>query len=631
MKGVKPADMVGIQYLTNMRKYLIFPMKRDFNDTILPVLKANQSQYVRDSWVVPMERDSNDTILPVFTSISIVPMKRDSNDTFTQYVRDSWFTSISTALETLKTRWTGENIDRITQQIGTAFVRDANRVNATRSASAFGINILVDLTEYLEASVYDNVQLIRTIPEQYMKNVESIVMNNVRSGGRWSAVQKQLVEQFGITDRRARVIARDQTAKINGQLNAKRQVAAGYEYFEWDDSGDSRVRKQHRAHAEKITEYGKGVYRWDNPPIGENGVPVIPGTEFQCFPGDSQLDNAALCNKLYRRRYTGELSELVFNDGTVLRSTRNHPILTDVGFKPAHLINHTDNIVRTFKESLLSIELNRKGTKPTFEQIFSAFNLLGVESGVSSHVEGEFHGDVSDGDVEIIELDRLLVSVLNPSIIKKLAEHNLTRADQVIIFNSFTCLGEGDFGRVASRNTLSGFMSRKDLMFSSFLGHLTPLESFAFALGTWYHTEADKLTPDYIPGKVEMFSDCVFAFAVLIHGNHLFTELVDTFTLNGRGSFNTRIFNRSVNDLVGKVECTSDVSDANTTLYKLDNVISNRSVDFSGHVYNLQTISGDYNTGATVVSNCRCVGIPRSFEDVEKNRRAGNTRPGVKR
>ena len=69
---------------------------------------------------------------------------------------------------------------------------------------------------------------------------------------------------------------------INGDLVKKRQVSVGYEYFQWMTSDDERVRDRHEDFAEKVTEYGKGIYRWDNPPISDSGVPVIPGQDYQC-------------------------------------------------------------------------------------------------------------------------------------------------------------------------------------------------------------------------------------------------------------------------------------------------------------------------------------------------------------
>jgi len=42
------------------------------------------------------------------------------------------------------------------------------------------------------------------------------------------------------------------------------------------------VRDRHAHLAEKVTAYGKGIYRWDNPPLSDNGTPITVGTDFQC-------------------------------------------------------------------------------------------------------------------------------------------------------------------------------------------------------------------------------------------------------------------------------------------------------------------------------------------------------------
>lgn len=251
-KGIKPPDAVGLAYLADMRK-MIRSMKKDVDAKLIPILKKTETDYILDS-------------APTYTE-------------------DQWLGQLINAFEFLKMKWVGAGMDQVAAQIASKFVRSADQVNSKRNAADFGVNIFAtnaELQEYLQASVYDNARLIKSIPSQYLTNVESIVMSNVRAGGRWEAVAKQLQQEYGVTDRRAKLIARDQTAKINGQLSAKRQVAAGFEYFQWIDSHDNRVRSNHKKHNDKVTEYGRGIYRWDNPPLSEKGTPIICGTEYQC-------------------------------------------------------------------------------------------------------------------------------------------------------------------------------------------------------------------------------------------------------------------------------------------------------------------------------------------------------------
>ena len=212
----------------------------------------------------------------------LVPLLRDLEP---EYTADSWVGSITNMLQYLIAKWSSPTFAAIATQTATQFVNTADQINQQRTKRQFGIDIYSTepaLNELIEASIYDNTQLIKSIPEQYLKQVESIVMTNTRAGNRSSAMIKSLQQQFGVTQRRAKMIARDQTAKLNGDLNAKRQQVAGFLYFQWRTSDDERVRDRHEDIAEKTTEYGPGVYKWDNPPLSDKGIPIIPGGDYQC-------------------------------------------------------------------------------------------------------------------------------------------------------------------------------------------------------------------------------------------------------------------------------------------------------------------------------------------------------------
>ena len=252
-KPVELSKSTGVQYNAMLKK-LVREIKQDVNQ-LLPLLRDLAPEYQTDSVLV---------------------------------INDSYVTSITSALRQLVEKWTSPAFRDIATRLSTRFVRAADRVNAERFSKTMrgvGIDIFGDdttLTDYIDVSIFDNTRLIMSIPEQYLTQVESIVMTNVRAGGRPSAIAKQLQKQFDVTENRAKMIARDQTAKVNGDLSKKRQQASGFEFFQWIDSGDERVRDRHEDIADKVTAYGKGIYRWDNPPISSQGTAIIPGQDFQC-------------------------------------------------------------------------------------------------------------------------------------------------------------------------------------------------------------------------------------------------------------------------------------------------------------------------------------------------------------
>jgi hypothetical protein len=49
-----------------------------------------------------------------------------------------------------------------------------------------------------------------------------------------------------------------------------------------------------------------------------------------------------------------------------------------------------------------------------------------------------------------------------------------------------------------------------------------------------------------------------------------------------------------------------NVNQTKTLRYEPFRIVDKRNIGFSGHVYNLQTVSGDYTANTTAVSNCRC-------------------------
>ena len=107
------------------------------------------------------------------------------------------------------------------KDLATNFITDINTRNIQtmgKQFGSFGIDIMTNnkqVTDFLQASIAENVQLITSIQSQYLDRVETLVLTNMRAGLRPSAIQQQLQDQFSITKNRAKMIARDQTSKAN--------------------------------------------------------------------------------------------------------------------------------------------------------------------------------------------------------------------------------------------------------------------------------------------------------------------------------------------------------------------------------------------------------------------------------
>lgn len=225
-------------------------VRKDIDEVIVPLVKQYAPEYVQDS-------------TPTL---------------------DGWADTIARALQFLIGKWLSPPARQAAESIASEFVKSQMRVNS-RGRRSFGIDVFSNsqqAVDYLEAATFQNAMLITSIPAQYLEQVQNIVMTNMRAGMRPSFIEKALSEQFGVTSRRAKMIARDQSSKVQGELNKRKQQAVGFQYFKWVDSHDQRVRHRHREIADKVTDYGKGVYRWDDLPMSDKGEPIQPGSDYQC-------------------------------------------------------------------------------------------------------------------------------------------------------------------------------------------------------------------------------------------------------------------------------------------------------------------------------------------------------------
>lgn len=122
----------------------------------------------------------------------------------------------------------------------------------------------------MAAATQANIDLITSIPAQYLEKAQLAVEKNFVDGMRWEDLAK-IIEQTGdVTESRAKLIARDQTSKMNGAFNEVRQTSIGIEEYEWQTSGDERVREEHAANDTKR-------FRWDAPPTTGH-----PGEDINC-------------------------------------------------------------------------------------------------------------------------------------------------------------------------------------------------------------------------------------------------------------------------------------------------------------------------------------------------------------
>jgi SPP1 gp7 family putative phage head morphogenesis protein len=126
------------------------------------------------------------------------------------------------------------------------------------------------LAAIVEQFAAENVALVRSLGNRTLDDVEKAVTRGFTSGDRHETIAAEIAERYEIAERHARLIARDQVGKLNGQIGAARQQAVGITSFIWQTSNDERVRPEH-------AELEGKTFRFDDPP-----AEGLPGEAILC-------------------------------------------------------------------------------------------------------------------------------------------------------------------------------------------------------------------------------------------------------------------------------------------------------------------------------------------------------------
>ena len=247
LRPVKPSKSIELWYKAELIK-LVKEIAHQTESAIMPKLRADEHLWVRAK--------GTDTIL----------------------VADGIWEDIGDVFTRLAAKFGG--IDDTAKRLASlAVLKSSQKVDAS-IASAVKNSLKIDIVGLLTKSVFGpvverstivNVDLIKSIPEQFLKRVKQAVFDTVTRGERQETLVPKLREISVLTENRAKLIARDQVSKMNAALNEARQVSLGIDGYIWSTANDERVREDHAAHEGKF-------FRWDEPP-DDTGH---PGEDIQC-------------------------------------------------------------------------------------------------------------------------------------------------------------------------------------------------------------------------------------------------------------------------------------------------------------------------------------------------------------
>ena len=165
-------------------------------------------------------------------------MRADVQDVLSKHypqglAQDGLFDGLQAALAALIRHWLNR-LDKLAPQMAARFAEQSTQHTERAFQAALrdaGFTVRFRMTErqqaLFEAVLGGNVSLIRSVGQQYLGRVEESVWRSVNAGYSLSQLTKELRKDYGISERRAAFIARDQTNKAKAAIEKARRQELG--------------------------------------------------------------------------------------------------------------------------------------------------------------------------------------------------------------------------------------------------------------------------------------------------------------------------------------------------------------------------------------------------------------------
>ena len=514
---------------------------------------------------------------------------------------------------------------------------------AAKIADETGLRNLLD--EY-------DVRGISAVADSKMDDLAQAISEGVRAGEPVDTVARDLP---GILDvkNRAEMIAHTEIARAVSAASMDRYSDAGVTRTEWltaPDDGRVCVACQANRDAGPI-------------PTGDlfpSGVPSPPGHP-RCFPAGVVVTGPSAVAAT-ARRYKGDLVTIVFADGKEVPVTPNHPVLTPDGWVPAGDLGEGSELLRTDSADRVAAIVcpDDRQAVARIEDVARTLAEAGpVMSGLMPVTAVDFHGDGSgDNYVDVVWAAGDTVGDVVAEVGEECAEDCLIAAEGHACFRgsdlaAFLSAGDSSTGRLvgpvkhdapfghvrALPAQLHCFrpVPAVDTCFAEHPVDGVAVQSILGADGldgesaevildkAWWGRVYASVDVD--PGLCESPADGITRQAVAQgegFDGRAAVELLDESDWQGellgcgepvRVSQGDAQFDEAVpegwpNDAAHGRALTERLA----ALVGVDRVAElRRHCDWSGHVYNLETVDGWYFANGIIAHNCRCALAPAAI------------------
>jgi len=353
------------------------------------------------------------------------------------------------------------------------------------------------------------------------------------------------------------------------------------------------------------------VYGLDEP------RPQLPA-HFNCLTGDTLVSSGSRVTAVGKRIYKGDMFIIRTASGNEIRATPNHPILTDIGFTIAKDIRLGNYLVCDRGIDRVGIRSEDDNqTVARIEDLFCSFFEAGEMSSVKVPTTSEdFHGDGIDNEVAIIAANRELLRESYPTFFKEPRESNLIlrRIARPIGIAGLCCKAKLRLRFLASSCRAMGSLGNATAFLLRHAAHSLYL---LFMRVSFMYSGLFK-------GELHIHSTCAKGFgdppdpdSGVVNSKH-FRKRRPHLGAPAYLERNATGLQASIDGIFGYADLASDLINGLAGPIFCDKVVEIRKINFSGHVYSLQSEDEYFIANNILTHNCRGLYIPvlKSFREL---------------
>lgn len=333
-----------------------------------------------------------------------------------------------------------------------------------------------------------------------------------------------------------------------------------------------------------------------------------PGETYHnnCVIGSTIVDGPR-AQAAYRRWFEGEVVVIVMADGQELTITPNHPVLTARGWVDAGELSESDQLAVGTRAEWDGLDIPNEGQGPSAIQ--DVWGSRGMGSlGTMPVAAEDFHGDGigSQGEVDVVLADSELSRVFDSAEFKQLGEE----------FFAWTAgrdlsqlAGVGLCFEDVQRRWYAAFcgVSGGDLSHSLCRCQGGEPDGGGFAEAAEGDTELLQAVRDYGSGGLESLCERLHRLARAVAVSDLIHREFDTGARPlARPRFDPPATEGDTERRAVHAELGGHLLKRLAGGVRLLGIRDLLRRNWSGHVYNLQTVEGWYSAQGIIVSNCTC-------------------------